>query len=41
MKLGLFDAEPSCMALLNHGNISSPSVWYELEHVQEHQKINP
>ena len=28
------------MTLLNYGNTSSSSVWCELEHAQEHQKIN-
>ena len=41
MKLELFHTEPSRMALLNYGNTSSSSIWYELEYIQEHQKTNP
>lgn len=41
MKLELFHTEPSRMALLNYGNTSSSSIWYELEYIQEHQKSNP
>ena len=29
------------MTLLNHGNTSSSSIWYELEYIQEQQKSNP
>jgi predicted naringenin-chalcone synthase len=41
MKLELFHTEPSRMTLLNHGNTSSSSIWYELEYIQEQQKSNP
>lgn len=41
MKLELFHTEPSRMALLNYGNTSSSSIWYELEYIQEQQKSNP
>lgn len=41
MKLELFHTEPSRMALMNYGNTSSSSIWYELEYIQEHQKSNP
>jgi len=41
MKLELFHTEPSRMALLNYGNTSSSSIWYEMEYIQEHQKSNP
>jgi len=41
MKLELFHTEPSRMTLLNYGNTSSSSIWYELEYIQEQQKTNP
>jgi len=41
MKLEQFHTEPSRMTLLNHGNTSSSSIWYELEYIQEQQKTNP
>eukprot|EP00957_Ditylum_brightwellii_P099495 7578995-Ditylum_brightwellii.AAC.1 len=41
MKLELFHSEPSRMALLNFGNTSSSSIWYELEYIQEKQTTNP
>merc|ERR1712151_889031 len=41
MKLELFHTEPSRMTLLNYGNTSSSSIWYELEYIQDHQKSNP
>lgn len=41
MKLELFHTEPSRMALLNYGNTSSSSIWYELEYIHNHQKTNP
>lgn len=41
MKLELFHTEPSRMTLLNFGNTSSSSIWYELEYIQDQQKTNP
>lgn len=41
MKLEPFHTEASRMTLLNYGNTSSSSIWYELEYIQEHQKSNP
>ena len=41
MKLELFHTEPSRMTLLNYGNTSSSSIWYEMEYIQERQKTNP
>jgi 3-ketoacyl-CoA synthase len=41
MKLEKFHTEPSRMALLNYGNTSSSSIWYELEYIMENQKSNP
>lgn len=41
MKLELFHTEPSRMTLLNYGNTSSSSIWYELEYIQEQQTTNP
>lgn len=41
MKLELFHTEPSRMTLLNYGNTSSSSIWYELEYIQDMQKSNP
>jgi len=41
MKLELFHTEPSRMTLLNYGNTSSSSIWYELEYIQETQRTNP
>lgn len=41
MKLETYHSEASRMALLNFGNTSSSSIWYELEYIQEHQKTNP
>lgn len=41
MKLELFHTEPSRMALMNYGNTSSSSIWYEMEYIQEHQRTNP
>lgn len=41
MKLEMFHTEPSRMALLNYGNTSSSSIWYEMEYIQDHQKSNP
>lgn len=41
MKLEDFHTEPSRMALLNFGNTSSSSIWYELEYIMDTQKNNP
>jgi len=41
MKLEAFHTEPSRMTLLNYGNTSSSSIWYELEYIMETQKSNP
>jgi len=41
MKLPPHLTEPSRMALLNYGNTSSSSIWYEMEYIQEYQKTNP
>jgi 3-ketoacyl-CoA synthase len=41
MKLEDYHTEGSRMALLNYGNTSSSSIWYELEYIQEHQKSHP
>lgn len=41
MKLEHFQTEPSRMTLLNYGNTSSSSIWYELEYIMENQKSNP
>lgn len=40
MKLEQFHTEASRMTLLNYGNTSSSSIWYELEYIQEHQRTN-
>lgn len=40
MKLEPFHTEASRMTLLNYGNTSSSSIWYELEYIEEHQKTN-
>jgi predicted naringenin-chalcone synthase len=40
MKLEAFHTEASRMTLLNYGNTSSSSIWYELEYIQT-QKSNP
>jgi predicted naringenin-chalcone synthase len=41
MKLEKYHTEPSRMTLMNYGNTSSSSIWYELEYIMEHQKNNP
>jgi len=41
LKLEKFHSEPSRMALLNYGNTSSSSIWYELQYIQDQQKSNP
>lgn len=41
MKLEKFHTEPSRMALLNYGNTSSSSIWYEMEYIIDEQKSNP
>ena len=38
MKLEAYHTEASRMTLLNYGNTSSSSIWYELEYIQEQQK---
>lgn len=40
MKLESYHTEASRMTLLNYGNTSSSSIWYELEYIQEQQKTN-
>mmetsp|Transcript_22958 Transcript_22958/g.65046 ORF Transcript_22958/g.65046 Transcript_22958/m.65046 type:complete len:554 (+) Transcript_22958:123-1784(+) len=41
LQLEQYHTEPSRMTLLNFGNTSSSSIWYELEYIQEQQKSNP
>jgi len=41
LRLEPFHSEASRMTLLNYGNTSSSSIWYELEYIQEQQKSNP
>jgi 3-ketoacyl-CoA synthase len=41
MKLEEFHTEPSRMTLLNYGNTSSSSIWYELEYIMHTQTSNP
>jgi predicted naringenin-chalcone synthase len=41
MKLEPYHTEPSRMTLMNYGNTSSSSIWYELEYIMEQQKNNP
>lgn len=41
MGLEKFHTEPSRMTLMNYGNTSSSSIWYELEYIMEHQRSNP
>ena len=41
MKLEHYHSEGSRMALLNFGNTSSSSIWYEMEYIQDQQKSNP
>uniref|UniRef100_A0A7S1BUQ4 3-ketoacyl-CoA synthase n=2 Tax=Corethron hystrix TaxID=216773 RepID=A0A7S1BUQ4_9STRA len=41
MKLEPFHTEASRMTLLNYGNTSSSSIWYELEYIQDQQRSNP
>ena len=40
MSLEPYHTEPSRMTLLNYGNTSSSSIWYELEYIQEQQRTN-
>ena len=40
LKLEPYHTEASRMTLLNFGNTSSSSIWYELEYIQEQQKTN-
>jgi predicted naringenin-chalcone synthase len=41
LKLQDYHTEPSRMTLLNYGNTSSSSIWYELEYIQDLQRTNP
>lgn len=41
MDLRPYHTEASRMTLLNYGNTSSSSIWYELEYIHYHQKTNP
>jgi predicted naringenin-chalcone synthase len=41
MRLEAYHTEASRMTLLNYGNTSSSSIWYELEYIQEQQRSNP
>lgn len=41
LRLESYHTEASRMTLLNYGNTSSSSIWYELEYIQEQQKSNP
>ncbi|KAL7566455.1 hypothetical protein ACA910_000933 [Epithemia clementina (nom. ined.)] len=41
MKLETYHTEASRMTLMNYGNTSSSSIWYELEYIQEMQTTNP
>jgi len=41
MKLEKYHTEASRMTLLNFGNTSSSSIWYELEYIMETQTSNP
>mmetsp|Transcript_9321 Transcript_9321/g.25771 ORF Transcript_9321/g.25771 Transcript_9321/m.25771 type:complete len:563 (-) Transcript_9321:294-1982(-) len=40
MKLETFHTEASRMTLMNYGNTSSSSIWYELEYIQDQQRTN-
>ena len=40
MKLEPYHSEASRMTLMNYGNTSSSSIWYELEYIQEMQTTN-
>lgn len=40
MKLEAYHTEPSRMTLMNYGNTSSSSIWYELKYIQETQTSN-
>jgi predicted naringenin-chalcone synthase len=41
LQLHPYHTEASRMTLLNYGNTSSSSIWYELEYIQQQQKTNP
>lgn len=41
LKLEQYHTEASRMTLLNYGNTSSSSIWYEMEYIQEQQRTNP
>jgi len=41
LQLQKFHTEASRMALLNYGNTSSSSIWYELDYIRSQQKSNP
>jgi len=38
LRLQPYHTEPSRMTLLNYGNTSSSSIWYELEYIENHRK---
>lgn len=40
LSLAPYHTEPSRMTLLNYGNTSSSSIWYELEYIHYYQKTN-
>jgi len=40
LKLEQYHTEPSRMTLMNYGNTSSSSIWYELEYIMETQRTN-
>lgn len=40
LRLEPYHTEPSRMTLLNYGNTSSSSIWYELEYIEQHANRN-